>query len=331
MQVTFKAPTISIVVPAYNAEKTILETIISVQNQSFSDFELIIINDGSTDKTLEIINTKALDDSRIRIFSYENGGLPVARNRGIALARGKFIAFLDADDLWTPDKLELQILALQRNSAAGLAYSWTYFMDNQGKSFHTSEPTFFEGYVLKDLLLQNFLCNGSNPLIRRSIIEAVGDFNPDLHSAEDWDYWLRVAACSEFALVPKAQIFYRQSSTSMSSKVERMENYQIKVIERAFELAPQELKKLKNKSLSYIYQYSAKLYLEKDFGISNLNNSIVKLSKSIQLYPKSILFLNTQKLMMKLILLNLLPPKLAKNLLRKISQLRATRIQSSNL
>jgi glycosyltransferase involved in cell wall biosynthesis len=129
------SPTISVIIPAYNAERTILETIASVQQQTFSNFELIVINDGSTDRTLELLNS--LEDPRLKIFSYSNGGLPVARNRGIYHATGEFITFLDADDLWTPDKLELQLTALQQHSEAGVAYSWTHYMDEKGESFHT--------------------------------------------------------------------------------------------------------------------------------------------------------------------------------------------------
>ena len=115
--------TISVVIPAYNAAKTISETIDSVRRQTFTDFELIVINDGSSDHTAELVN--AVADDRLQLFSYENGGLPVARNRGIDRASGEFIAFLDADDLWTPDKLELQLEALQKHPEAGVAYSWT--------------------------------------------------------------------------------------------------------------------------------------------------------------------------------------------------------------
>ncbi len=93
-------PTISVVIPAYNAEKTILETIESAFQQTFTDFELIVIDDGSSDDTAELVNTIA--DDRLQLFSYENGSASVARNRGIAHASGAFIAFLDADNLWTP-------------------------------------------------------------------------------------------------------------------------------------------------------------------------------------------------------------------------------------
>ena len=116
-------PTISVVIPAYNAAKTILETIDSVRQQTFSDFEVIVINDGSNDNTAELVN--AVADDRLRLFSYENGGAAIARNRGIDHVSGEFIAFLDADDLWTPDKLELQLEALQKHPEAGVAHSWT--------------------------------------------------------------------------------------------------------------------------------------------------------------------------------------------------------------
>src|SRR4028119_270042 len=131
-------PTISVIVSAYNAEQTILETITSVLNQTFSNFELLVINDGSTDRTLELLST--VKDPRLKIFSYPNGGVSVARNRGITQASGEFIAVLDADDLWTVDKLELQLAALQEHPEAGLAYSWAYYMDEQAKSIQPSEP-----------------------------------------------------------------------------------------------------------------------------------------------------------------------------------------------
>ena len=152
------------------------------------------------------------------MFSYENGGLSVARNRGISQATGEYIAFLDADDLWTPDKLELQLAALRSHPQAGVAYSWTYFMDEQGQSFHADQPVTVEGNVQADLLVSNFLAHGSNPLIRRTAIDSVGEFNPAVAGAADWDYWLRLAEKWEFVVVPKAQIFYRQSSSSISSR-----------------------------------------------------------------------------------------------------------------
>src|SRR4028118_518511 len=138
-------PQISVIIPAYNAERTIRETIESVQQQTFLDLELIVINDGSKDRTVELV--QSIKDDRLKIFSYENGGVCVARNRGIDHANGEFIAFLDADDLWTPDKLELQAAALKQHPEAGVAYSWTYFMDvdeqGEASSFLPSPPYAF--------------------------------------------------------------------------------------------------------------------------------------------------------------------------------------------
>jgi glycosyltransferase involved in cell wall biosynthesis len=281
-------PTISVIVPAYNVERTILETIKSVQQQTFSDFELIVINDGSTDRTLELLNT--VTDPRLKVFSYTNGGLPTARNRGISHATGEFIAFLDADDLWTPDKLELQLAALQQHPEAGVAYSWTYFKDEQGVHSYADESNRFEGNVYADLLVKNFLHNGSNPLIRKQAIESVGEFDPTLKSCEDWEFYLRLAAKWPFLLVPKPQILYRQSSGSMSSKVEVMEKYLLLVIERAFESASLELQFLKPQSLAWVYKYGAQQYLKQSNSqIRDVNKAGSKLFKAIATNPKILL------------------------------------------
>lgn len=283
-----KMPTISVVIPTYNAERTILETIESIQQQTFSGLEIIVINDGSTDKSLELL--QSIKDDRIRIFSYQNGGLPVARNRGISRARGEFIAFIDADDLWTADKLELQLAALQKKPKAGVAYSWTYFKYEKEQYSYADEANHFEGNVYTDLLVKNFLHNGSNPLIRRKAIESVGLFDPTLKSAEDWDFYLRLAAKWEFALIPKTQIIYRQSSNSMSYKIDLMEEAAFIVIEKAYQSAPQELQYIKSKSISEIYRYGAQQDLRfETSSISKVKRAAQKLAAAIQLQPKILL------------------------------------------
>lgn len=318
---------ISVIIPAYNAAPTILETIRSVQQQSFSDFEIVIINDGSTDDLLKQLST--IHDPRINVFSYENGGLSVARNRGISHATGEYIAFLDADDLWTPDKLELQLAALQNCPKAGVAYSWTYFMDEQGQSFHVGQNVSVKGNVYADLLVSNFLAHGSNPMIRRAAINSVGAFNPTVSGAADWDYWLRLAAKWEFVVVPKPQIFYRQSSSSMSSKVEFMERCQLDVLEQAFKQAPPELQSLKPHSLANIYQYSAQLYIVRVENSEGIRQARQKLQTAIQLYPPILFQRKTQILIFKLFLLGILPAHFSRMLLRWISQAKAKSIQKS--
>jgi glycosyltransferase involved in cell wall biosynthesis len=320
-------PTISVIVPAYNSQNTILETIASIQKQTFTDFELIVIDDGSSDRTLELIQT--VRDPRIQVASYENGGVSVARNRGISLSTGEYITFIDADDLWTPDKLELQLKALQQHPAAGVAYSWTCFMDRQGKFFHDDRPIYFEGNVYAELLKTNFLLSGSNPLIRRTALADVGEFDSTLTHAEEWDLYLRLAAKYNFVVVPKTQIFYRQTAGSASAKIEVMEKDAIRVIDRAFQLAPAQLQFLKNQSLAHLYRYLAHLYLTKIPGATAAGVAWHKLQMAIQLQPRILINRKVQTLLVKLLLIQLLSPKLANYLLQKITRIRASYLQDN--
>lgn len=319
-------PTISVVVPAYNVERTILETIESVQKQTFADFELVVINDGSTDQTVELIET--VQDPRLKVFSYSNGGLPVARNRGISQATGEFITFLDGDDLWTPDKLELQLAALQKNSNAGLVYSWTLVMDETGEKLYPGKTVSFQGDVYSKLLLSNFIASGSNAMLRRETIESVGEFDPDLRSCEDWDYWLRVAPNWHFVVVPKPQIYYRQSSGAMSSKIDVMEKYHLMVLERAFAAAPTTLQSLKNKSLAIEYQFLAQLLLTHNYSTEGAKQAFHKLQQAISLYPGLFLKRNTLVLIIKLLIIKVFSPEIANVIFQGISKSRAASKQS---
>lgn len=246
-------PTISAIIPVYNGEKTIQETIESVLNQTWFDLELIVINDGSQDSTLDIISS--ISDSRIKVFSYPNAGLAASRNRGISHASGEYIAFLDADDLWTPNKLESQWKALQENPQAAVAYSWTDCVDESGQFLRRGSYITVNGDAYSNLLLIDFLENGSSALIRRQAIDAVGGFDESLTAAEDWDLWLKLASRYHFVAVASAQILYRVSTDSMSANVWKMEAACLQVIERAFAVAPDSLQHLKKHSLGNIYKY----------------------------------------------------------------------------
>ena len=246
--------TISVIIPVYNGEKTIIETLKSVLQQTFSDIEIIIINDGSTDSTLEILSS--ISDIRIKVLSYDNAGLAASRNRGIFQATGRYISFIDADDLWTPDKLEAQLKALHQFPQAAVAYSWTDYIDVDGKILRPGKRTVANGNVFTQLLQSNLLENGSNPLINRQVFDNVGGFDESLFAAEDWDMWLRLAANYEFACVQKPQILYRVSATSMSTNLRRQEAASLQVIERAFKNEKAaSLQHLKKYALANIYRY----------------------------------------------------------------------------
>jgi len=246
-------PLISVIIPVFNSEKTIRETIESVLKQSFTDFELIVVNDGSQDTTLEIIIQ--IKDPRLKVFSYSNAGVSATRNRGISQATGKYISFLDSDDLWTSDKLESQLKALQANPQAGVAYSWTNYIDESGKFLYSGNKVVLNGNVYEQLLLQNFIESGSNVLIRREALNQVGGFDESLFGPEDWDLLIRLAAKYDFVVVPIPQILYRMSANSVSSSISRQEKASLKVIEKAFTQAPEALQHLKRYSISNLYKY----------------------------------------------------------------------------
>jgi glycosyltransferase involved in cell wall biosynthesis len=255
--------------------------------------------------------------------------VPVARNRGLSHATGDFIAFLDADDLWTPDKLELQLATLQQHPDAGVVYSWAYYMDEEGESFHADNPIFFAGNVYAELLVRDFIVSGSNCLIRRQAVESVGEFDPSIPGADDWDYWIRLALHWPFVVVPKLQIFYRQSLGSVSSKVEAMETNNLRVIEKGFQAAPPEMQSLKNHSLANTYRYSAHLYLTRVGSADAAKQATKKLWMAIRLYSPILRESWTRNLLIKSLLIRLISPKISHPLIQFISKIRTTR--QSNL
>jgi len=259
---TATMPLIPVVVPVYNGEQTIKETIESVLNQTFANLELIVVNDGSLDSTLNVISN--IKDPRLKVFSYRNAGVAITRNRGIEQSQGEYIAFLDADDLWTSDKLEAQLKALQSNRKAAVAYSWVDYIDESGDFLHHGNHITVNGNAYEQMLVENVLENGSNPLIRREALIHVGGFNQSLTPAEDWDMWLRLAAVYDFVTVPYPQILYRTLSSSGSTNVWKMEKVCLKLIEQAFNSAPSSLQYLKNKSLATVYHYLTGKLLESD-------------------------------------------------------------------
>jgi hypothetical protein len=146
------------------------------------------------------------------------------------------------------------------------------------------------------LLVNNIVGNGSNILVRKQAIEAVGEFEPTLKSCEDWDFYIRLAAKWNFVVVPKHQILYRQSSNAMTSKVEVMEKEALRVVERAYQVAPPEYQFLKNQSLAWVYEYCTQQYLKHGIQLSEVNKAGQRLWKAIRLHPPILLGDYTQSL-----------------------------------
>jgi glycosyltransferase involved in cell wall biosynthesis len=219
---------VSVVVPAYNAEATIDETLRSVRGQSYRALEIIVVDDGSTDKTISIANAHAAVDDRISILVQENAGVASARNAGWQSARSEFIAFVDADDLWAPTKIACQLkVMVDGDQRVGLVYTWFNVIDEAGHIRHASKTDVFAGDVLSQILKGNFVGNGSSALVRREALVAVGGFEPALRKAgaqgcEDILFYYRVASAFHFGVVPDFLTGYRVFRGNMSSDRPRM-------------------------------------------------------------------------------------------------------------
>jgi len=313
-------PLISVITPVYNGDKTIRAAIQSVLNQTFSDFELIVINDGSTDSTLEVATS--IKDQRLRVFSCPRAGVAVSRNMGIAKASGEYVTFLDADDMWTSDKLEAQLKALQDNPGAAVAYSWTDYIDEAGKFLRHGVHVSAAGYVFPKLLLNNFIENGSNVLIRKDVLREVGLFDESLPAAQDWDLLLRLAYKYNFVAVPVSQILYRVSSRSISTNVFIVEKGYLLATSRAFEKAPESLRRLKKQSNANIYRHLVWRALElpltpaKIFtAFKFLWKAVINDSSPLQQSLSICMFLFR-------IIVDILPPKYANLMMRDIATLK---------
>lgn len=220
--------TVGVVVPMFNAERTIGATLTSICRQSYQALDIIVVDDGSTDRSASIVTSHAEKDRRIRLLRQSNAGVASARNSGVATTDAEFLAFVDADDLWAPSKIALQLRVLQEGGAsAGLAYCWFAHIDEDGRVFSLHNRPAAEGRVLQRMCRNNFVGNGSSMLVRRSAFERAGQFDPSLRArsaqgCEDLLMCLRIAESYEFCVVPQYLVGYRMTNTNMSSDVMQM-------------------------------------------------------------------------------------------------------------
>jgi glycosyltransferase involved in cell wall biosynthesis len=227
--------TVSVVIPAYNAASHLAATLQSASAQTVRDLEIIVVDDGSNDDTSAVGEALAASDDRIRVIRCANGGVARARNIGIAQSRGRFVAPLDADDLWHPRKLELQLKRFQERPDAGLVYNWFRRIDEADRVIVGSACRLVEGWVLHRLLLNNFIANGSTPLIRRELLDDIR-YDAALRDAgnggcEDYLLQLQLALRVPFACAPAFLTGYRRTVGAMSFDVGRMIRSNIQVLE----------------------------------------------------------------------------------------------------
>ena len=214
-------PCVSVIVPTYNHAAFIGQTLDSVFDQTFNDFEIIVINDGSPDCTGELLKPMA-DGGRIRYFEQPNSGQASARNRGLREARGEFIALLDDDDVWPPDKLEWQVAALREHPEWGAVAGDRYWWDGGPVPELTRPETGPRLLTFEALFGCNPLASPGQVLIRRSLIDSLGGFNPELWGSDDYDLWFRVTRVSQFAVYDRIALLYRAHATNASNNLDRM-------------------------------------------------------------------------------------------------------------
>lgn len=220
-------PLVSVIIPAFNAEETLHATLDTVLEQSYRTLEIIVVDDGSADRTAFVADSYARRDPRVRVIQKPNGGVASARNLGLENATGAFIAPLDADDIWHPDKIRLQVGRFrEEGEKAALVYNWYRRIDGDGRIIALSASPVIEGWVLHQHLEWNFVSNGSTPLIRASALRDIR-YNEEMRSqgnggCEDYLLQLELARQYRFACVPAFLTGYRKRGGEMSSDVARM-------------------------------------------------------------------------------------------------------------
>ena len=235
---------VSVIIPVYNGTEFIGEAIESAQTQTHRNLEIIIVDDGSTDASLQIVNEYAANDDRIRVIPQTNGGVAKARNTAIEAARGDYIAPLDADDLWLPTKIERQLEAMSAAGPdCGFVYCWWASIDPAGRVLDRSPRWTIAGAQFEMLFVINVTGNASVPLFRKHCLVEAGGYNSELAAVksggcEDLEVALRIASRYGIAVVPDILVGYRRVPGSMSSACDTMWRSRQLVLQNILPLRP---------------------------------------------------------------------------------------------
>lgn len=230
-QVTLR---ISVIIPAYNAQQYIEETLHSVLQQTLAVEEIIVVDDGSTDQTLEVLKPYCEKYANLHLIKQSNQGVSAARNRAAKSAKGDWLAFVDADDIWQPDKLEKQVKALA-NQAWCACDSFYFGQGQDGTTRRSDLSDIYQGQIFEHLLLDNFLTT-STVLIKKSLFWQAGGFDESLVALEDWKLWLSVSLLEPLVMVSEPLVHYRVYSGSTSRRARQMMPIHLQLLNAIFAL-----------------------------------------------------------------------------------------------
>jgi glycosyltransferase involved in cell wall biosynthesis len=224
---------VSVVIPAYNAAAYVVTAANSALQQTHGNVEVIVVNDGSTDSTADALDSLGGTDSRLVVIHQRNAGPSAARNAAIHAARGEYMCFLDADDVFLPDKVERQVRFLEARPDVDLVYSDVFLGDEYLEPVELTTRGLPPLPFTRLLMYRNWFWPIS-PLLRMSLVRRTGPFDEALRGTEDWDYWTRCARTGEFAYLPGAVGIYRRHASQASQQFEPMRHAQSLLIEKHY-------------------------------------------------------------------------------------------------
>ena len=260
-------PTVSVIIPACCNENFFKTTINSVLCQTFQNFEIIVINFNSENNLQDAVNS--FEDNKICYFHKNNINQNAARNYGLRRAKGKYIALLDAGDIWNSEKLEKQVEILDKKPDIGLVYCGTSLIDEQGKFLQNIPPVSYKGNVFKKLVKYNFLHNASVALFRADC--TTDGFDESIKKLADWEFYLKLSLKYKFWGIKKHLVLHRISEQS-PEEFESFESSGFKVLNRAFQATDLKTKDLRLINLAYALRY-------RDMGKKYFENNCFERSK----------------------------------------------------
>ncbi len=279
---------VSVVIPNYNYANYVGEAVESVLRQTYNSVEIIVVDDGSTDGSKEVLSSYG---GEIKTIFQDNSGVSAARNNGANQSSGKYLAFLDADDIWLPRKIEAQVKLFEENENLGLVHVGVEDIDAEGNAIEINTDG-LAGRVSRELLLFErsvILGGGSGFMIRRDLFEKLNGFDLNLLTSADWDIFFRAATESEVGFVPDVLLKYRMHGSNMHGNVKRMEREMLYAFGKAFSDAPQEINAIKSRSYGNLYRVLAGSYFRQGAYLSFLRqsgNSILRSPKNLVYFLK---------------------------------------------